>query len=58
MIVLGPPEFYPRFGFKAKLAEPLRSPYSGAAFMAIELVPDALRGIEGEVRYPPPFEGL
>lgn len=58
VIVLGHPEFYPRFGFSAKLAEPLRCPYSGPAFMAVELVPDALRAIEGEVRYPPPFEDL
>jgi putative acetyltransferase len=57
-IVLGSPEFYPRFGFSAELAEPLRSSYSGPAFMAVELVPDALKGIEGEVRYPPPFESL
>lgn len=55
VVVLGHPEFYPRFGFSAKMAEPLRSPYSGPAFMAVELVPGALRGIEGEVRYPPPF---
>ncbi len=55
VIVLGHPEFYPRFGFSAKLAEPLRSRYSGPSFMAVELVPGALRGIEGEVRYPPPF---
>jgi putative acetyltransferase len=58
VIVLGHPEFYPRFGFSAKLAEPLRSPYSGPAFMAVELVPAALRDIEGEVRYSPPFENL
>ena len=55
VVVLGHPEFYPRFGFSAKLAEPLKSPYSGPAFMAVELVPNALEGIEGEVRYPPPF---
>ncbi len=58
VIVLGHPEFYPRFGFSAKLAGPLRSPYSGPAFMAMELLPDALRGVEGEVRSPPPFEDL
>jgi putative acetyltransferase len=58
VIVLGHPEFYPRFGFSAKLAEPLPSSYSGPAFMAVELVPDALKGIEGEVRYPPPFQDL
>ena len=58
VIVLGHPEFYPRFEFSAKLAEPLRSSYSGPAFMAVELVPDARRDIEGEVRYPPSFEVL
>jgi putative acetyltransferase len=58
VIVLGHPEFYPRFGFSAKLTEPLQSPYSGSAFMAIELVPNALQGIDGEVRYPPPFLDL
>lgn len=58
VIVLGHPEFYPRFGFSAKRAEPLRSPYSGPAFMAVELLPDALQGIEGEIRYPPPFGDL
>jgi putative acetyltransferase len=55
VIVLGHPEFYPRFGFSAKMAETLRSPFSGPAFMALELVPGALDGVEGEVRYPPPF---
>ena len=58
VVVLGHPEFYTRFGFSAKMAEPLRSPYSGPAFMAVELVPGALDGVEGEVRYPPPFDGL
>jgi putative acetyltransferase len=58
VIVVGHPDFYPRFGFSAKLAERLASPYSGPAFMALELTPGALDGVEGEVRYPPPFEGL
>ena len=58
VVVLGHPEFYPRFGLSVKLAEPLRSPYSGPAFMAVELVPEAIQGIEGEVRYPPPFQDL
>ena len=50
VVVLGHPEFYPRFGFSAKLAERLESPFSGSAFMAIELVPGAPNGIEGRVR--------
>jgi putative acetyltransferase len=56
VIVLGHPAFYPRFGFSARLAERLKAPFSGEAFMALELVPGALEGVDGEVRYPPPFE--
>ena len=55
VIVLGHPDYYPRFGFSAKLAERLATPYAGAAFMALELVPGALKGVSGEVNYPPPF---
>jgi putative acetyltransferase len=55
VVVLGHPEFYPRFGFSARLAERLKSPFSGPAFMAAELVPGALEGVEGAVIYPPPF---
>jgi putative acetyltransferase len=55
VVVLGHPEYYPRFGFSAKLAERLKAPFSGPAFMALELVPGALDGVVGEVRYPPPF---
>jgi putative acetyltransferase len=58
VIVLGHPAFYPRFGFSAKLAERLRSPYSGPSFMALELVNGALDGVIGEVRYPPPFDAV
>jgi putative acetyltransferase len=58
VVVLGHPEYYPRFGFSAKMAVRLRSPFSGPAFMALELVPGALDGVEGEVRYPPPFDRL
>ena len=55
VIVLGHPGFYPRFGFSAELAGRLTSPFSGPAFMALELAPGALEGVRGEVRYPPPF---
>jgi putative acetyltransferase len=55
VIVLGHPAYYPRFGFSAGLAGRLKSPFSGPAFMALELVPGALAGVTGEVRYPPPF---
>jgi putative acetyltransferase len=55
VIVLGHPDYYPRFGFSSALAEPLRSPYAGPSFMALELVAGALDGIAGDVHYPPPF---
>ena len=51
MVVLG----HPRFGFSAQLAGRLEAPFSGPAFMALELVPGALAEVSGEVRYPPPF---
>jgi len=55
VIVLGHPDFYPRFGFSSDLAQPLQSPFSGEAWMALELVPGALDGVAGHVEYPPPF---
>ena len=55
VVVLGHPDYYPRFGFSARRAGRLKAPFSGAAFMALELVPGALAGVTGEVRYPPPF---
>jgi putative acetyltransferase len=51
-IVVGHPEYYPRFGFSADLARPLASPYAGDAWMALELTPGALAGVTGTVRYP------
>jgi putative acetyltransferase len=56
VVVVGHPEFYPRFGFSAERAERLKSPFSGPAHMALELMPGVMDGIEGDVRYPPPFE--
>ena len=55
VIVLGHPTYYPRFGFSAALARPLVSPFSGDAFMALELTPGALQGGAGRVVYPSPF---
>ena len=55
VVVLGHPEYYPRFGFSARLAERLSAPFSGEAFMALELVDGALDGVRGKVRYPAPF---
>jgi putative acetyltransferase len=55
VVVLGHPDFYPRFGFSAYQAGKLKAPFSGPAFMALELVEGALFGVTGEVSYPPPF---
>jgi putative acetyltransferase len=55
VVVVGHPDYYPRFGFSAQLAERLQAPFSGPAFMAVELVPGALAGVVGQVCYPPPF---
>ncbi len=56
VVVLGHPDYYPRFGFSSKLAEHLRSPFPGGeAFMALELVAGAMDGVTGTVKYPPPF---
>ena len=55
VIVVGHPEYYPRFGFSAELARPLESPYAGEACMALELEPGVLNGVTGRVTYPPPF---
>jgi putative acetyltransferase len=57
--VLGHRQFYPRFGFSPKLASALASPFGGGdSWMALELVPKALKGVVGRVVYPPPFGPL
>jgi putative acetyltransferase len=55
IIVVGHPEYYPRFGFSAAAAAHLAAPFSGAAFMALEIIPGALRGTAGSVEYPAAF---
>ena len=55
VVVLGDPDYYPRFGFSAELASGLDSPFDGDSFMALELVPGALDGEDGLVVYPAAF---
>ncbi len=56
VLVLGHPEFYKEFGFSAEPAEPLESPFGGGeAWMALEVAPESLNGIEGRVEFSPPF---
>jgi putative acetyltransferase len=54
IVVLGHPDYYPRFGFSAQAAESLDAPFSGPAFMALELRPGALTA-GGRVRYAKAF---
>ncbi len=59
VLVLGHPEFYPRFGFSSERARPLQSPFGGGkAWMALELLPSGLAGIEGRVEFSPPFDAF
>lgn len=55
VIVLGHPDYYPRFGFSSDRARFLANPFPAEAFMALELSPGALDGIRGRVRYPGAF---
>jgi putative acetyltransferase len=59
-IVLGHPDYYPRFGFSAALAKPLACPWGdcGEAWMALEFVPGALAGVSGKVIYPKAFQNV
>lgn len=57
VVVLGHPEYYPRFGFVPSSQKGLRCEYPvpDEAFMAIELTTDALSGQHGLVKYRPEF---
>lgn len=55
VVVLGHPEYYPRFGFRAELARTISAPWSGRSFMALELVADALAGSPLRAEYAAPF---
>jgi putative acetyltransferase len=55
VVVLGHPSYYPRFGFSADTARRLEAPFSGPAFMALELALGVLAGVAGRVRFPSAF---
>lgn len=58
VLVVGHPEYYPRFGFVPAGPLGIRAPFPvpDAAFLVRELVPGGLAGMAGTVRYPPPFD--
>ena len=57
VVVLGHPHYYPRFGFVPAATKGLRCEYPvpDDVFMVTELVPGALRGRTGLVKYHPEF---
>ena len=57
VIVVGHPEYYPRFGFSSARARGLEAPFPvpDEAFMVIELTQGVLDGVSGMVVYPPAF---
>ena len=57
VVVIGYPEYYPRFGFSSARAKGLEAPFEvpDEAFMVLEINEGALDGISGMIRYPPAF---
>lgn len=60
MVVIGHPDYYPRFGFSPARAQGLQCEYEvpDEAFMVLELTPGALRGRGGLVVFPPEFANV
>jgi putative acetyltransferase len=60
VVVLGHPDYYPRFGFRPAWEVGLyyERPGPNPACMVVELEPSALRGLRGEVGYHPAFTTL
>jgi putative acetyltransferase len=57
VILVGHPDYYPRFGFTPARKKGLKLPFDAPneAFMVYEIIPQALMGIKGTVVYPPEF---
>lgn len=60
VVVLGHPDFYPRFGFVPASRYGIKSQWDvpDEVFMAIELRPNALQGVSGKVRYHQAFDSV
>jgi putative acetyltransferase len=58
VIVLGHPQFYPRFGFIPAESFGITSPFPvpSDVFMVLELESGSLNGLQGKVKYPPAFD--
>ena len=57
IIVIGHPEYYPKFGFEKASCFNIRPPFDipEVAFLALELNEGALKNIRGFVEYPQPY---
>jgi putative acetyltransferase len=57
VVVVGHPDYYPRFGFSSARAKGLEASFEvpDEAFLVLELAPGALDGIAGVIKYPPPY---
>ena len=60
VVVLGHPDYYPRFGFRRASYWGLQNEFGAPdeAFMALELTSNALSGSAGMVRYHPAFKAI
>ena len=61
VVLVGHPQYYPRFGFEPARAYDLKLPFAvpDEAFMALELLHGALNTARGgNVRFSPPFEAV
>jgi predicted N-acetyltransferase YhbS len=60
VIVLGHPEYYPKFGFKQPGTWSVKDPFGALAeaFMALELKEGALEDADGVVHYPEEFNNV
>lgn len=57
-VVLGHPEFYPKFGFVPASTKGIESPFPvpDEVFMALEIKEGSLDQIKGKIVYPPAFD--
>jgi putative acetyltransferase len=58
VVVVGHPEYYPRFGFEPASTHGLACQWEGVpdpAFMVLVLDPDAMAGVAGVAKYPEEF---
>ncbi len=58
VFVLGDPAYYTRFGFRVEDAAKFETPYPKEYMMARELMPGALKAMDGALTYAAPFSAF